>query len=646
MFVPGWEPVYPDVVVLDHPRLSAAHIPFEMAREELDPESPQLDKWQPWTNQNPWLMPPIHVSVIPLEMAREELDPEAPQLDKWQQQYPDLFLASPRLGAAHRPFHMARAEEDPPAVPDFFEGRSTDLVIVEDAVHASHIPMESHVILLSELIPQVVSSNVTVTFEETVLYQSKTEPIQEPVGVGETPQIDKWKSWTNQNPWRAEIHTSLIPHEASPPEFFGDEQTSVDKWLPRSQDTIFVGPFIRALYGSEEDKNIIGTPEEKLPRENRYDSMFVPRSPESSLRPLPRMDTKRENDFDESVTLDKWYTTFSLPIFPIDPFVEPQMGFLLTEGDFGESVTIDKFDNPTMRLLPRVDLAPLTIFTDTLPVFTGEETISVDKWYTSLSIPTLPVERPITEQHRFDPEPLPDEALLPKRIPWFTELSLPLPRPVLEPLPPLSYHREEDLAEAIHLDAIETPLLDIPRGPVILPVGVRPLTVGDDVPRDENITLDKYYVGLSLPVRPQTAFWELYDPFLLTEGDLSQVVKLDMWYTSLVGPVLPPAEAFHRYAYIDPLPIEGVLGLPLDWNVPLSEPIFIPDWITLYQPQQNFERVDFIAAAEKLRWRTDDDQAVCRRRVDEETDYRLRPDQCPEMRLRPPEDPGLRDDDC
>ncbi len=490
-------------------------------------------------------------------------------------------------------------------------------------------------------LPVASETRTAVTFTETVLYQASTEPI-ESLGAAEVPQLDKWLPWTNQNPWLSlAIHPSVIPFEASPPNFTGAEQITVDKWLPRSQDPLFARPFLRALYPNSDRRDVSETGEAKVPWD-RYRSMAVPVFAAHPLAPLPRLDTKREEDLAEQVTIDKWYTALSTPlfavlrllpqppietkhpeelaeqitldkwnsplsepIFPVDPFVEPEMGFLLMEGDLSEFVL-------------------------------------VASWDTGLSVPTLPPQEPITTQHRMDAEPIPDEALLPTRIPWYTPFSLPLPEPTLRPIPQFQYKREEDLVEGVHLDAFETPLLDLPREAARLPVGVQPLDVGDDTPRDESITLDKWYTRLSVPMLPPRAFRELYDPFLLMTGDLTQVVTVDMWYTALGVPTLPLDEPVTVFNRMDPEPIPDIPGLFLDWNVALTQPIFVPPPTPFDQVLQNLQRVEFIAAADGPRFRADEIAGDRRLRADEAFDRRHRADEVFERRQRAPRDPDKR----
>lgn len=233
---------------------------------------------------------------------------------------------------------------------------------------------------------------------------------------------------------------------------------------------------------------------------------------------------------DEQITMDKWFRQLDEPVRTIPTIINVPESVNIQ--DLDETILIDKYESKhdVMRLIQHpVFVMPPWPFS--APPGDVVEEITLDKWYTRLSEPTrlIPWRQPLIGI--LDPEPLPDEPLLPTRIPWDVPLGYEFNTLRIQ-IPPLSVFvddtGEEEVAPFIDKWGVK-PIELIPRPPK-MPIALFPFRLERENPEPENVTLDKWYTPLTHNFHkrvPQTPRMDV----LVPSGD-DEVITLDKWYSN------------------------------------------------------------------------------------------------------------------
>lgn len=336
--------------------------------------------------------------------------------------------------------------------------------------------------------------------------------------------------------------------------------------------------------------------------------------------PLQDYTMRRTESGGELITLDKWYSRLSEPMrLPIRIIHAPDSHPNQT-GD--ELITVDKFDNPLMRIMPKLTPRFVPPWPFTIPPDSTSELITLDKWHSRLPEPMRLISWRQPPIGVLDAEPIPDTALLPARIPWYTPLSYEFNQRTIQ-TPPMSVFVDdtgpEDVAQFVDKWGIR-PIDLIPR-PLILPIALHPYSPPIPDLNSENITLDKWHAPLAYNFHrriPQTPLMGV----LVPSGELENIT-LDKWYSNtgfwswpyfalraVTGPegqrsdILRSTAPWIPLSRFDPLPIPDIPGVTGQyWFAPLSLPrqLFTsidkndPNFLRLYLPFQDFPIVSAAA---------------------------------------------------
>jgi hypothetical protein len=325
------------------------------------------------------------------------------------------------------------------------------------------------------------------------------------------------------------------------------------------------------------------------------------------------------DDQEEDVISSAWDVPFSLPVpgafLTID--VDAHFVNLTTDED---ATLIDKWDNPLMRLLPVVPKLAISPWpfapTDQPPIL---DDLGIDHWWTALSHPIWPGHALRLDIGILNPEPVPDEELLPTRIPWDTPISYPVWPVRGVPLDSRENWTNLQTEEVILITSYETVLTnEVPWRPK-MPIALFPfrLVVEEEAPED--ITLDKWYSPFSqnflkLPPSP------LPQLSVIGQPEIVDTITLDMWYGSGAYPDYtdralravtgPEGQSTYwtiitapwiQFSNLDPNPIPDIPGVTTSyWFTPLSIPLKLftsrkrdeQEFLRLYAPHQDFPEVE------------------------------------------------------
>jgi hypothetical protein len=351
----------------------------------------------------------------------------------------------------------------------------------------------------------------------------------------------------------------------------------------------------------------------------------APLSIETRFRTPTLSDYQIEADIvrTEEITLDKWYMPlgYEFRTIPLTyPAMEVFVNLVTTEEPH-----VDGWGSPLTRPDPWRPKEPIQYWPfSTEDVIPAGEEIEMSKWYTRLSHPVWSLHQLRLPSGVLSEEPIPDEALLPTRIPWYVPMSHEFNRRTMRVTPPIGVLERGDDPEEATIDKWGTRLSE--------PVRVHNFAAlqnpfkarwGAVIPK-ENITIDKWQsMPQPLPIVRQLPI-ALF-PFR-EEGSPPQTeeITLDKWYQRMQD-----LTRFYRNAVTGP---EGqdisLTVLTAPW-IPLStgSPEPIPDtpgvtynyWLTamsiprmegpllpiLYYPLQKFEFITLVPECDRPRRRPD-----------------------------------------
>lgn len=408
------------------------------------------------------------------------------------------------------------------------------------------------------------------------LYQATAEP--PPAIVAPTAEPDETLVWAPMlsRPMPRRKRGPLGPFECREPLFFGETRMSID-WAPPLERALTRRP--GRTYTREIFQNL-ATDEATAEYLDKWDSQPMRLMPQWPPEPIARFpfQVQPEEPTEEHITVDKWDSQpGKLPVFPLD--------------------------DPIARFPFQVQ-----------PEEPSHENITLDKWWTPFSVPFRLKHRLRLQGSVLDPYPIPDEDLLPKRIPWHVPLSEPLPRPRLT---------INTLQEWINLITDETVFIEsyypgltkeMPWRPE-MPVSLMPFIVEPPSSEPENITVDKWWTPLpyNFRRRPDAPLPPLNS---MPESMDAETITIDKWFSMTSQPVItwfarravtgPEGQSKHltvitapwiRFSTMDPFPIPDIPGVTYSyWFVPLDIPTKLFTWryrdpeeyLTLFDPLQIF----------------------------------------------------------
>ena len=309
--------------------------------------------------------------------------------------------------------------------------------------------------------------------------------------------------------------------------------------------------------------------------------------------------------FEETITVDKWYTPFTQNFhrdrLPPTDFIAPGAPPVFTP----EEITVDKWFTPFTQNFHRKRL-PFTDFqAPGPPLETGGEEVLLDKWYVRLSEPNRLGDEVLhrallTALGVIDVIPIPDPALLPTRIPWDTPLSYEFRTSQFTVIPPMEVFVNLVTEEPIHPDALfgrmGEPNPRLPRS-IIHQLNYGPYPLGS-IFELENITLDKWYTPLGHEFRSLFMPVHLIPMERAPESRDAETIFVDKYYNPLAIPVRRTAlqdfgHLLGKPSVIDPDPIPDVPGVTDMVFSLLSQPIFVQPWLDDWR---RYEDITILAA--------------------------------------------------
>jgi hypothetical protein len=266
----------------------------------------------------------------------------------------------------------------------------------------------------------------------------------------ETPQVDKWDSpLTTLLPWRPKLPVGVMPvlRKGQPP--LG-ENVTLDKWWTPLSDPVRTPPWLTLAMGVLFPVPLLDDPEVALARLQFRHPHRLPAWPRT-YQVLPEMETfPGHTTREEAPQVDKWDS----PLTRLTPW-RPKMPVSVMPYHYegpepeGENITLDKWY--TALSVPAELLVPYALqqFEADLWVATAES-VTVDKYHEALSLPVPPsvvLQLPLGVMPE---EPLPDEPGVTYSY-WFAAPQQPLaPVPVLPVLyQPLQRLEREERAREV-----------------------------------------------------------------------------------------------------------------------------------------------------------------------------------------------------